>query len=47
MSELVSTRVKEAARRLHLANLEENLDTLVTRAEGATMVCVITELRVL
>jgi DNA replication protein DnaC len=37
MSELVSTRVKEAARRLHLANLEENLDTLVTRAEGATM----------
>jgi DNA replication protein DnaC len=37
MSELVTTRVKEAARRLHLANLEENLDALVARAEGATM----------
>ena len=37
MSELVTTRVKEAARRLHLANLEENLDALVGRAEGATM----------
>ncbi len=37
MSELVTTRVKEAARRLHLANLEENLDALVSRAEGATM----------
>ncbi len=37
MSELVTTRVKEAAGRLHLANLEENLDALVSRAEGATM----------
>jgi len=37
MSELVTTRVREAARRLHLANLEENLDALVGRAEGATM----------
>lgn len=37
MSELVTTRVKEAARRLHLANLEENLDALLARAEGATM----------
>ncbi len=37
MSELVITRVRDAAARLHLANLTENLEALVARAEGATM----------
>lgn len=37
MSELLATRIRDGAVRLHLANLEENLDTLITRAEGATM----------
>ena len=37
MSELVATRIREHAERLHLANLTSNLDTLVTRAEQATM----------
>ncbi len=37
MSELVTTRIRDAASRLHLANLGENLDALVARAEGATM----------
>ena len=34
MSELITTRIKEAAHRLHLANLEESLDSLVERAEA-------------
>jgi DNA replication protein DnaC len=37
MSELVTTRIRDAAVRLHLANLGENLETLVARAETATM----------
>lgn len=37
MSELLTTRIREAARRLHLANLEENLESLVDRAEATTM----------
>jgi len=37
MSELVATRIREHAERLHLANLTSNLDALVTRAEQATM----------
>jgi DNA replication protein DnaC len=37
MSELVTTRVRDHAGRLHLANLAEQLDALVTRAEAATM----------
>jgi hypothetical protein len=37
MSELVATRIREHAERLHLANLASNLDQLVTRAEQATM----------
>lgn len=37
MSELLSSRIKEAAIRLHLANLAENLDSLVERAEASTM----------
>jgi DNA replication protein DnaC len=37
MSELITTRVREAARRLHLSNLEESLDGLVERAEATTM----------
>jgi DNA replication protein DnaC len=37
MSELVATRIREHAERLHLANLTGNLDALVTRAEQATM----------
>jgi DNA replication protein DnaC len=37
MSELLTTRIREAARRLHLGNLEENLDALVARAETTTM----------
>ena len=37
MSELVATRVREAARRLHLANLEENLEGMIGRAEASTM----------
>jgi DNA replication protein DnaC len=37
MSELVTTRIRDAARRLHLGNLEENLDTLTERAEGTQM----------
>ena len=37
MSELLTTRIKEAARRLHLGNLEENLDALMQRAEATTM----------
>jgi DNA replication protein DnaC len=37
MSELLTTRIREAARRLHLGNLEENLDALLVRAETTTM----------
>jgi DNA replication protein DnaC len=37
MSELVTTRIKEAATRLHLAHLEDNVESLVARAEAATM----------
>ena len=37
MSELVTTRIKDAARRLHLANLEESLDDLTERARVADM----------
>jgi hypothetical protein len=37
MSELVATRIREHAERLHLANLTSNLDQLVTWAEQATM----------
>ena len=37
MSELLATRIREGAGRLRLANLEEHLDTLVERAEAATM----------
>jgi DNA replication protein DnaC len=37
VSELVATRIREHAERLHLANLTGNLDALVTRAEQATM----------
>jgi len=37
VSELVATRIREHAERLRLAHLGENLDTLVTRAEQATM----------
>ena len=37
MSELVTTRIRDAATRLHLANLGENLETLVARAESSTM----------
>ena len=37
MSELVTTRIKDAARRLHLANLEEALDDLTERARVADM----------
>ena len=33
MSELVTTRIKEAASRLHLANLEDNLGALCERAD--------------
>ncbi len=33
MSELITTRIKEAATRLHLANLEDNLGTLCERAD--------------
>lgn len=37
MSELLSSRVREVARRLHLGNLDENLEALLARAEGTTM----------
>jgi len=37
MSELLTTRVREGAGRLRLANLAEQLDALVERAEAATM----------
>jgi DNA replication protein DnaC len=37
MSELVALRIKEAAERLHLANLHDNLGTLCERADGAQM----------
>lgn len=37
MSELVTARIRDAAGRLHLANLGENLEALVARAEGVTM----------
>jgi DNA replication protein DnaC len=37
MSELVATRIREHAERLHLANLTSNLDQLVARAEQASM----------
>ena len=37
MSELLTTRIRDAARRLHLANLAENLEALVERAEATTM----------
>jgi DNA replication protein DnaC len=37
MSELVATRIREHAERLHLANLTSNLDALLTRADAKTM----------
>lgn len=37
MSELVATRIREHAERLHLTNLTANLDTLLARAEAKTM----------
>ena len=37
MSELLTTRIRDAAGRLHLANLSENLEGLVERAEATTM----------
>jgi DNA replication protein DnaC len=37
MSELVTARIKDAARRLHLANLEESLDSLTERAGSSEM----------
>ena len=37
MSELVATRIREHAERLHLAWLADNLDALITRAEQASM----------
>ena len=37
MSELVATRVREHAERLHLPHLGEDLDQLVARAEAQTM----------
>lgn len=37
MSELLAPRVKDAANRLHLTNLADNLDALVERAEASTM----------
>lgn len=37
MSELLSSRVKETALRLHLSNVAEELEDLVKRAEGSTM----------
>ena len=37
MSELLTTRIREGARRLHLGNLEDNVETFVTRAEATTM----------
>ena len=37
MSELVTTRIRDAAARLHLANVGENLEALVARAESSTM----------
>ena len=37
MSELVATRIREHAERLHLAHLAEGLDGLVDRAEQQTM----------
>lgn len=37
MSELISLRIKEAATRLHLANLEDNLATLCERADSSQL----------
>jgi DNA replication protein DnaC len=37
VSELIATRIREHAERLHLAWLADNLDALVTRAEQASM----------
>ncbi len=37
MSELISLRIKEAATRLHLANLEDNLTTLCERADSGQL----------
>ncbi len=37
MSELITTRIKEAAARLHLANLEDNLGTLCERADESQL----------
>jgi DNA replication protein DnaC len=37
LSELVATRIREYAERLRLAHLAEGLDSLVDRAEQATM----------
>lgn len=37
MSELLATRIREGAERLHLANLAEQLEALVERAEASTM----------
>ena len=37
MSELISLRIKEAATRLHLANLEDNLGALCERADSSQL----------
>lgn len=37
MSELLCTRIRESATRLRLSNLQEQLDSLVERAEATTM----------
>ena len=37
MSELISLRIKEAATRLQLANLEDNLTTLCERADSGQL----------
>lgn len=37
MTQLVATRIREHAQRLHLAHLSANLDALLTRAEQARM----------
>lgn len=37
MSELLTTRIRESATRLRLSNLEEQLESLIERAEATTM----------
>ena len=40
MSELITTRVKDAAHRLHLTNLVDSLDGLVERRDGRAVLTV-------